>query len=267
MSLKKFIDQTDLETLLSEVRRKVEWDLGGDGIPRPHSCVPCVVSARPDRTGQLSSPGPSDSVEPSFLPHMLPSTPAQEAQLLTSLHLSPPYSTSIPSNSPLRALLAETTAAIASVDFGIALDGSLACAFSALAEHLLLKGLLGGEVVVGSDAVLAGGDSGGGGGEQPRGKGKRLAEILVEVSRWGRDCLTADQGGLSRNDIVDVSFGPPSGKVKVVGRRADNSPTFPFCLNRPPSDRRQSLADLPAHGAFSATIYSAYDDLLENDFF
>jgi hypothetical protein len=39
VSLKKFIDQTDLETLLSEVRRKVEWDLGGDGIPRPHSCV------------------------------------------------------------------------------------------------------------------------------------------------------------------------------------------------------------------------------------
>lgn len=39
VSLKKVIDQTDLETLLSEVRRKVEWDLGGDGIPRPHSSV------------------------------------------------------------------------------------------------------------------------------------------------------------------------------------------------------------------------------------
>lgn len=168
----------------------------------------------------------------SFIPHMLPTTAAQEAQLLGSLNLSPPYTSSIPSGSPLRALLVETTSALSSVDFGYALDGSLACAFGALGVHLSQKGLLGGEVV--------GGDGGGGASgpvaaeEQPpvlpRAKGRKLAEVLVEVSRWGRDCLTADQGGLGRNDIIDVRlslcFQSPN-RGRVTCRLTRRSPTLP----------------------------------------
>jgi hypothetical protein len=141
---------------------------------------------------------------------MLPTTPAQEAQLLSALNLSSPYTTAIARGSPLRALLAETTSAITSPDFGYALDGSLSAAFGALAEHLALKGLLGGEIIPGVGAAVGGH---GGGEDLPRGKGRRLAEVLVEVSRWGRDCLTADQGGLGRNDIVDVSLLSPTSRA------------------------------------------------------
>jgi hypothetical protein len=36
VSLKKVLQQSDFDLLLSSIRQKVEFDLGGDGIPRPH---------------------------------------------------------------------------------------------------------------------------------------------------------------------------------------------------------------------------------------
>lgn len=192
VSLKKVIDRTDLETLLSEVRRKVEWDLGGDGIPRRHSYVIRPFPSFVKMILSILTKSPCVWLLFSrFASHVLPATPALETHLLISSTLSPPHPPSIDPSSPLRLLLSESLLAFNSPDCQLAFDGALTSAFGALEDHLAGKGLLG-EVVDGSATT----------------KGRRLAEVLVEVNSWGKVCLTADQGGLGRNDLIDVSPSP-----------------------------------------------------------
>ncbi|CED83693.1 Peroxisomal assembly protein PEX3 [Phaffia rhodozyma] len=183
ISLKKMIDRTDVEILLSEVRRKVEWDLGGDGIPRPHS----------------------------FVPHLLPQTPTQEAHLLSTSSLSPSPSFPVPQidpASPLRALLVETSQVLRSSNFGKVLDECLAVSFEALVSGLEAEGGLG--LSVNRRLVDL---------EERESRGKRLAEVLGGVAKWGRKALDVAVG----NIVVDT------------------------------------IAELPSLMAFSATIYSNYD--------
>lgn len=192
VSLKKFIDRTDFETLLSEVRRKVEWDLGGDGIPRRHSYVPLDPLSLSYQKNTISTNRFFTWLSFSrFASHVLPATPALETHLLISSTLSPPHPPSINPSSPLRLLLSESLLAFNSPDCQLAFDSALTSAFGRLEDHLATKGLLG-EVVDGSATT----------------KGRRLAEVLVEVNSWGKACLTTDQGGLGRNDLIDVSPSP-----------------------------------------------------------
>ncbi|KAL7408913.1 Peroxin-3 [Mrakia frigida] len=182
VSLKKTLNQTEFEALLLEIRRKVEFDLGGDSIPRPHS----------------------------FLPHLLPPTPSTLAHLLQQTHLN-----ALPSSptAPIRLLLSETSTYLSSPSFESCLSSSLAHAFGSLVDALGERRMLGGVTV----------DQQGGRFEEiVETKPKRLAEVLAEVAKFGRESL--EDGGMlgGGNRVVD------------------------------------SLADLPELASFSAVVYSSY---------
>lgn len=166
--MKKVLTRADFEALLIEIRRKVEFDLGGDSIPRPHA----------------------------FLPHLLPTTPATLSHLLNSTSLNP-----LPDSptAPIHRLLEETETYLSSPSFTSCLSSSLALAFGSLVDSLLEKGMLG------QEGVIQAGGEGGRFEEIVETKGKRLAEVLAEVARFGRESLEDGTMG-GGNRVVDVSL-------------------------------------------------------------
>lgn len=172
-----------------------------------------------------------------FLPHILPLAPHQETHLLLSTRQqasslassSGPAPTVSPISpySPLRRLLEQTTHHLSSPTFSNAFASGLNTAFASLSASLLEQGFLGGiaptvgsraaeniftPIVMSASEVLGGGSVGvdpfkpdapmsGVVGEVK--EGKRLAESLVGVKRWGTQCFAIAGFGMG-NEIVDV---------------------------------------------------------------